>query len=68
MFSHCCEMTDIGQGRSTLKSANVIKHTFTKATANRVVECKINCTEVNMKNKQLVFQFKCPLNFLGQGA
>lgn len=39
-----------------------------KATANRVVKCKINCTEVNMKNNQLVSQFKCPLNFLGQGA
>lgn len=38
-------------------------HTL-KAAADRVV--KINYTEVNMKNKQLAFQFKWTLN-VGQG-
>lgn len=33
-----------------------------KAAADRVEECKINYTEVNMKNKQLDFQLKCTLN------
>lgn len=37
-----------------------------KAAADRVVECKINYTEVNMKNKQLAFQLKCTLN-VGSG-
>lgn len=40
-------------------------HTL-KAAADRVVECKINYIEVNMKTNMKAFHFKCTLN-VGRG-